>query len=261
MRGATDFSSTAAFYSRYRVPYPASLIARLRADAGIGPDSVALDLATGPGRLALALAPFVREVVALDAEPEMLDEGRRVAARRHIGNVKWVHARAEQLDIRSNSVDLVTVGEAIHRLDQTLVLERIMEWLRDDACVALAGCFGVLHGEHAWQRCLRHELSKWTNDRPIGRPRIPRGKVHDAQLLTDAGFADVVNREFIGSKTWTPASILGHLHSTSRFSLSVLGDQREDFENAVLGALDADESSQFPQEVSCGYTVGWKRRA
>ena len=65
-------------------------------------------------------------------------------------------------------------------------------------------------------------------------------KVHDARLLTDTGFADVVNREFVGSQTWTPASILGHLHSTSRFSLAALGDRREDFERAVLGALGAD---------------------
>ena len=146
----------------------------------------------------------------------------------------------ERLDIRPDTVDLATVGEAIHRLDQALVLERIKEWLRDDACVALAGCFGVLHGEQAWQRPLRHALSKWTNDQPTDRSRMPRGKVHDARLLTDAGFADVVNREFVGSQTWTPASILGHLHSTSRFSLAALGDRREDFERAVLGALGAD---------------------
>ena len=75
----TSFKSTAAFYSRYRVPYPESLPARLKADAGLGHDSLVQDLATGPGRLALALAPSVREVVAVDIEPEMLAEGRRLA--------------------------------------------------------------------------------------------------------------------------------------------------------------------------------------
>ena len=84
MRGATDFRSTAGFYSRHRVPYPVSLIAGLKADAGIGPDSAVLDLATGPGRL--ALAPFVREVVAVDAEPEMIDEGSA-----------WLHAKASAM--------------------------------------------------------------------------------------------------------------------------------------------------------------------
>ncbi|MDE0177003.1 MAG: class I SAM-dependent methyltransferase, partial [Gammaproteobacteria bacterium] len=70
----TSFTSTAAFYSRYRVPYPESLLGSLKTDADLGRESLVLDLATGPGRLALALAPSVREVVAVDIEPEMLDE-------------------------------------------------------------------------------------------------------------------------------------------------------------------------------------------
>ncbi|MCY4011537.1 MAG: hypothetical protein OXG82_02345 [Gammaproteobacteria bacterium] len=57
--------------------------------------------------------------------------------------------------------------------------------------------------------------------------------------------------------TWTRDSILGHLHSTSRFSLAALGDEREDFDNVVLAALGPDASDRFPQEVSCGYTIGW----
>ena len=75
----TPFRSSAAFYSRYRLPYPKRLIAQLRADAHLGSDSLVLDLATGPGRLALALAPSVQEVVAVDVVPEMLEEGERAA--------------------------------------------------------------------------------------------------------------------------------------------------------------------------------------
>ena len=106
-----------------------------------------LDLATGPGRLALLLAPSVHEVVAVDVEPEMLEEGKLMARRLGINNVKWIHARAEDLSIAPDSIDLVTIGEAFHRLDQDLILQRITQWLKDHACVALVGCFGVLHGE------------------------------------------------------------------------------------------------------------------
>lgn len=253
-----SFETTAAFYSHYRVPYPASLLARLRADAALGHDSLVLDLATGPGRLALALAPSVAEVVAVDAEPEMLDEGRRLARPRAINNVEWVHSKCEELTVVPGSVDLVTIGEAFHRLEQGLILQLIGQWLKDDACVALVGCFGVMHGEYAWQERLRHVLSAWMRERPADSP--PRGKDHDARRLNEAGFDGVVNREFTDSHIWTRESILGHLHSTSRFSLSALGDEREDFERVVLGALGPDESDRFPQDVSCGYTIGWKRR-
>lgn len=255
-----SFRSTAAYYSRYRVPYPKRLVAQLKADAKLGCDALVLDLATGPGRLGLALAQSVHEIVAVDVEPEMLDEGKRVARRLGIDNVKWVHARAEDVSVAPGSVDLVTIGEAFHRLDQDLILRRIRQWLKDDGCVALVGCFGILHGGSPWQRSLCHALSKWTKARS-GAPARSRGKIHDTRRLAEAGFGGVANREFTDSHVWTRDSILGHLHSTSRFSPSALGEELDDFENAVLCALGPDELSRFPQEISCGYSIGWMRRA
>ena len=254
----TAFTSTAEFYSRFRVPYPESLVARLKADAGLGYDSQVLDLATGPGRLALALAPSLREIVAVDVEPEMLDEGRRVARREGIANVQWVRARAEEVTIASGSLDLVTIGEAFHRLDQDVVLRRIRQWLKVGGCVAVVGCFGVLAGDYPWQESLRRAVSGWTKARPGVPSGQPRGQPHDTARLVEAGFNDVTNRDFVESHTWTREGILGHLLSTSRFSLAALGDERDAFEKLILGALGPDESRRFPQEVGCGYTVGWK---
>ena len=258
MDETTSFKTTAEFYSRFRVPYPESLVARLKADAGLGYDSQVLDLATGPGRLALALAPSLREIVAVDVEPEMLTEGMRQARLKGVANVQWVHARAEDLAIAPGSLDLVMIGEAFHRLDQDVVLRRIRQWLKADGCVAIVGCFGVLDGEYAWQESLRRAVAGWTKTKRAGPPGQPRGKVHDTRRLAGAGFNGVTNREFVESHTWTRESVLGHLHSTSRFSLYALGDQRDDFEQIVLGALGRDESNRYPQEVVCGYTIGWK---
>ena len=253
----TPFKSTAEFYSRFRVPYPESLVAGLKADADLGYDVQVLDLATGPGRLALALAPTLRTIVAVDVETEMLEEGKRVARRKGVANVQWVHARAEDLTVAPGSLDLVTIGEAFHRLDQDVVLERIRQWLKPAACVAIVGCFGVLDGGYAWQESLRRAVADWTKERPAVLSGPPRGKVHDARWLVEAGFSDVINREFVESHTWTREGILGHLHSTSRFSLAALGDERDDFDKVVLATLGADASDRFPQEVSCGYTIGW----
>ena len=249
-------------------------MACLRADAALGYDAHVLDLATGPGRLALALALSLRQVVAVDVEIEMLEEGKRVADRKGIANVEWVHSRAEDLTepsageregpaprkkVAPGSLDLVTIGEAFHRLDQEIVLRHIRRWLKVGACVAIVGCFGILDGGYAWQESLRRAVSGWTKGRPGVVPGPPRGRVHDARRLVEAGFVDVTNRDFVESQTWTRESILGHLHSTSRFSLAALGDERDDFDRVVLAVLDADGSDRFPQEVSCGYTIGWRR--
>ena len=253
----TPFTSTAEFYSRFRVSYPESLVGRLKADADLSYEAGVLDLATGPGRLALSLAPSLRAIVAVDSELEMLVEGKRLARRASIANVEWVHARAEDLTVAPGSLDLVTIGEAFHRLDQDVVLRRTRHWLRADGCLAIVGCFGVLDGDYAWQESLRRAVSDWTRQRPAAPSGRPRGKVHDARRLVEAGFEDVTNREFVSSHTWTRESILGHLHSTSRFSLAALGDERDDFDEVVLAALGAAAPDRFPQDVSCGYTIGW----
>lgn len=253
----TSFRSAAAYYSRYRVPYPKRLLAQLAIDANLKCDALLVDLATGPGRLGLAVAPSVHKVVAVDVELEMLQEGMRAARRLGIDNVKWIHARAEDISIPPGSVDLVTIGEAFHRLDQDLMLRRIGHWLKNGACVALVGCYGILHGDRPWQESLRDALSTWMDGRTPDAPAAGRGKSYDTQRLIEAGFHRVANREFTDSHAWTRDSILGHLHSTSRFSPSALGDDLEEFENAVLGALGPDEFDRFTQDISCGYSIGW----
>src|SRR5262245_50245848 len=61
------------------------------------PDDLALDVATGTGNTAFALAPHVRHVVGLDLTQEMLDEARRIAGERSIANADWVIGDAEHL--------------------------------------------------------------------------------------------------------------------------------------------------------------------
>ena len=258
----TAFESTAPFYSRYRVPYPDSLLAQLKLDANLGPVSTVLDLASGPGRFGLALASSVHEVIAVDVEPEMLEEGERVARRLGIGNVRWILGRVEEVAIEAGSIDLVTIGEAFHRLEQGAVLRRIGQWLKAGGCVAIGGCFGVQFGDEQWQASLRRAMEQWEGAAAAPSPgnaaALSRGIARDTGQLIEAGFRGVVNRQFSDSRTWTRDSILGHLHSTSRYSLSALGEELEGFRNAVLGALGTDESTQFRQDVSCGYSVGWK---
>ena len=70
------FRTAARHYLRGRPPYAAGLIRRLVQVSGLGPGTRVMDLGCGPGQLAVALVPFVGEVVALDPEPEML----RIAA-------------------------------------------------------------------------------------------------------------------------------------------------------------------------------------
>ena len=87
------------------------------------PTDAVLDAATGTGNAALALAPLVGRVIGLDLTPEMLDQARRVAAERGIGNVEWVLGDAEELPIPDASFDLWISRAAphhFHRLERSL---------------------------------------------------------------------------------------------------------------------------------------------
>lgn len=73
-----------------------------------------LDVATGAGHTALAMAPYAERVVALDPTREMLEVARAEAEQRELGNVDPVMAWAEELPFRTASFDGVTCRIAAH---------------------------------------------------------------------------------------------------------------------------------------------------
>ena len=73
-----------------------------------------LDVATGTGNTAFALAPHVRRVIGLDLTREMLAEARKVAAERQILNVDWVIGDAERLPFQDDTFDIYSVRAAPH---------------------------------------------------------------------------------------------------------------------------------------------------
>ena len=74
----------------------------------------------------------------------MIEEGERIARQQKLDNVTWIHSMAEDLEVTQDSVDLVTIGEAFHRLDQDVILQHISKWLKHKGCVVLAGLFWSL---------------------------------------------------------------------------------------------------------------------
>ena len=78
------------------------------------PADLALDVATGTGNTALALAPFVRRVVGLDLTREMLAHASRLTKERSVANADWVLGDASRLPFASDSFDVYTVRAAPH---------------------------------------------------------------------------------------------------------------------------------------------------
>src|SRR5919204_1678449 len=75
-------------------------------------DERALDVGTGAGTLALALAPLVREVVGVDVVPELLERARAHAP----ANVAFVEGDATSLPFEAGEFDLACTRRTLHHI-------------------------------------------------------------------------------------------------------------------------------------------------
>ncbi|MFB6222602.1 MAG: class I SAM-dependent methyltransferase [Haloarcula sp.] len=78
-------------------------------------DDVVLDLGTGTGAIAFALAPDAREVVGRDISDGMLAEAREKAADKGFDNVTFDEGRFRDPNV-DRPVDIVTSNFAMHHL-------------------------------------------------------------------------------------------------------------------------------------------------
>ena len=77
-------------------------------------DWTVLDIATGGGHTALRFAPFVKQVIASDLTPNMLEAAKAHIIEKGVTNVDFQLADAENLPFEANHFDLVTCRIAPH---------------------------------------------------------------------------------------------------------------------------------------------------
>jgi ubiquinone/menaquinone biosynthesis C-methylase UbiE len=78
------------------------------------PEWSVLDVATGTGHTAFALAPYVASVIGMDLTPEMLLEAEKLRKDRACGNVTFHIADVHHLPFRENTFHLITCRRAAH---------------------------------------------------------------------------------------------------------------------------------------------------
>lgn len=109
-----QFAATAANYVTSQQHASGDDLALLVSLAQPNPTDRVLDIATGGGHTALALAPHVAEVVATDFTAEMLEAARVFLTEKGVHNVTFEAADAEELPFPEASFDIVTSRIAPH---------------------------------------------------------------------------------------------------------------------------------------------------
>lgn len=109
------------YFSRTAESYVAATSFRMGSDLqkllNIGewePQHIALDVATGGGHTALAVAPLVGQIVVTDLTPRMLEKAREYILAQGVANALFQTADAEQLPFADASFDRVTCRIAPH---------------------------------------------------------------------------------------------------------------------------------------------------
>jgi ubiquinone/menaquinone biosynthesis C-methylase UbiE len=116
---------------------------------------LAVDVATGTGFTAFAVAPYAGHVVATDLTPEMLVQSRRLREDRGIINVGLALVASESLPFAPDSLELVTCRTAAHHF------LGFHEWLAEVKRVLRPGGLLVVCDTAAPED---EGLARWMND-------------------------------------------------------------------------------------------------
>jgi SAM-dependent methyltransferase len=212
-----------------------------------------LDLGAGPAHVSLRLAPLVGEVVVLDPERAMIEEGRRRAPAAGIDNLSFVVGGSD--DLAALSPDLgqfaaVTISQAFHWMaDQDSVL-RVLDNLvdRERGAVALVSYvkdpdYNLVWLDRAPWSVVDAIRERHLADVPSG-PN-PAGR-HDPfpAILARSPFSRIELLTYEYQTVVYPSidAAIGYQYSLGNL-LARLGERRDAFEADVRTALGQHEAS------------------
>ncbi|HXZ68842.1 MAG TPA: class I SAM-dependent methyltransferase [Alphaproteobacteria bacterium] len=228
----------------HRPDYPPALFEALL--ARIPGRHLALDLGTGPGKIAGRLAPHFKRVDALDPSAAMLDAARKNWPAK---NINWICARAEDAQL-APAYDLITAGAAIHWMAPELTFPKIARHLAPGARLAIIGgsVGGALGAREApWKDEWKAFADRWMPQDGSAYDRSRQGAVRTLVLR----WLDIDERlSFDHEVRQTIPEFLDNQHSHSIWARARLGAKTMDFDDEATALL-----TPFASEGVLTYTV------
>jgi SAM-dependent methyltransferase len=245
----TIYAGAAVHYRYGRPAYSRELEPLLVEELGLDGSGRLLDIGCGPGILTVRLAHLFEEAVGLDADPEMIAEGRRAAQERGVANITWVQAQAEDLPgVAPGPYRMVTFGSSFWWTDAGRVAEVVYDLLDSGGAMVL----------------IRHKPNMQAVPPSPGPPRIPHAEiealvekylgparragqgaapVHDADVdviaRTRFGIPRVIFAPGIPDLVRDTESVLSGYFSFSFSAPHLFGDQVEAFATEMRELLQA----------------------
>jgi ubiquinone/menaquinone biosynthesis C-methylase UbiE len=262
------FTGTAWFYQRYRPGYPDEVFSLLRDKFGLNEDSKVLDLGCGTGQVALNLAPYVSEIIALDPQEEMLQEGKAAAKSSDISNITWLKGESGRLPdmaAKIGKINLTVIARAFHWMDKEQTLKDLYKITFSGGGVAIIADGGPTDGEMLpWKETIQQTVKKWLGEeRKAGTEgTYSHPKKRFEAFLKDSKFSKYEEVSYAIERNWSLDEIIGYMYSTSLASPPVLGDKKDAFEADLRERLlEIEPAGRFREPVKTNIMMVWKKRS
>jgi ubiquinone/menaquinone biosynthesis C-methylase UbiE len=259
------FSGTAWYYARYRPGYSHELFRLLYEKFSLNRSSRVLDLGCGTGQIALPMAPYVGEVIAVDPQEEMLAEARSQAATAGIKNISWLSGESGNLPGMAaviGKVNLTVIARAFHWMDKEKTLEDLYALTRPGGGVAVVSDSDPPDSpELPWKAVVSQTVRRWLGEeRKAGTEgTYSHPAIRFEEFLKASSFKGLETTEIHLERNWSIDQITGYLYSTSYASVPVLGDKRAPLEAEIRMHLqELEPSGVFTEQVTIQVMMVWK---
>ncbi len=258
------FRGTANFYRQYRPGIPENVADVLDAAAPNGTPRRLLDVGTGTGLVVEALLGRFNDVIATDNDADML-AAAETALRPLLPDgteLQLQEVTAEEFTPPAGwRADLVTICRAFHWLDQAAVLARLDTQVSPNGAVAIFGDNSFWVATSPWKAAVRSVIQDFLGEqRRAGQSTFQHHNRPYSDIMRESPFNQVEEFTVPVTRTWTAASILGYLYSTSFAAPHLFGERLDEFDRTVRATLAPfSDSDTFDEDNEFLIRIG--RRA
>lgn len=209
-----ETSTAAERYAQGRPYFHPVVVERIRKFLALaGPIARALDVGCGTGLSTVALTEIAREVVGLDAAPEMIARAPRVE------RVRYVVASAEKLPFAEETFDLATLSCVFHWLDRDVFLQEARRVLRARAWLVVYDNYFA-----GWKDGLA-EFQTWIRETYHARyPSPQRARVEFTdEVVEKRGFRVAGREQYENDIEFSVTGLVNYLTSQSNVIAAIEG--------------------------------------
>ena len=231
------FESAAPFYAKYRRPYPEPVVSYLVRRFGLNGRGRLLDVGCGTGQVFQVMSRYFEEVIAIDADREMVSYAENTAMNHGLERVTVRQMCAEEIDARLGMFRMVIFGASFHWMDRVRIGELIYDRLEPGGQLVVLSPGDIQSGTTDWESEIRSILEEWLGpERRAGQGVYRAGERH-GETIRRTRFREVEEADINVLQRWSIDEVVGYLFSTSYASPAVLGDKAEAVEHAVRERL------------------------